>query len=156
MTSTNSEATISDREIVISRLLDAPRELVYEMFTKPEHVAQWWGPRGFTNTIHSMDVRPGGEWRFIMHGPDGTDYKNLIVFSEVTPPERLAYDHSDGEGGQAFQASATFDDQGGKTLVTLRMVFDSAETVRIMVEEVGAVEGGKQTLERLSEYVAAL
>src|SRR6266852_4602923 len=78
-----------DREIVITRLLDAPRELAFQAWTEPQHVAHWWGPNGFTNTIHEMDVRPGGVWRFIMHGPDGTDYKNEIVYVEVVKPERL-------------------------------------------------------------------
>ena len=78
----------ADREIVSARVFDAPRELVWKAWVDPKHVAQWWGPKGFTNTIHEMDVRPGGVWRFAMHGPDGTDYKNEIVFIEVVRPER--------------------------------------------------------------------
>ena len=69
------------REIITTRVLDAPRELVWKAWTDPKHVAEWWGPNGFTNTIHEMDVRPDGVWRFIMHGPDGVDYKNEIVFT---------------------------------------------------------------------------
>src|SRR2546430_11151240 len=84
------EATVtSDREILLTRVFDAPRELVFKVWTDPEHVGRWWGPRGFTNTIHEMDVRPGGVWRFTMHGPDGVDYLNRIVFIEVARPERL-------------------------------------------------------------------
>ncbi len=152
---TGNTAT-ADREIVVSRLLEAPRELVYEVWTKPEHVAQWWGPNGFTNTIHEMDVREGGTWRFIMHGPDGTDYNNRIVFTEVTPPDRLAYDHDDGEGNLAFKGEVTFVEDAGKTLITMRSVFASPEVLKLMVEQVGALEGANQTLDRLVAYVNGL
>src|SRR3954471_663109 len=81
----------SDREIVISRLFDAPRELVWAAWTDPQQVVQWWGPKGFTTTIHEMDVRPGGVMRHTMHGPDGTDYANKSVFKEVVKPERIVY-----------------------------------------------------------------
>src|SRR3990172_7075004 len=84
----------ADREIVTARVVDAPGERVWKVWTDREQVAQWWGPNGFTNTIHEMDVRPGGVWRFIMHGPDGVDYQNKIVFNEVVKAERLVYTHS--------------------------------------------------------------
>ena len=76
-------ADTSEREILLSRVFDAPRNLVWEAWTDPRQVAQWWGPNGFTTTIEVMDVRPGGHWRHVMHGPDGTDYPNDIVFLEV-------------------------------------------------------------------------
>src|SRR2546426_6169783 len=82
----------ADREIITTRVLDAPRELVWKAWTDPKHVAEWWGPNGFTNTIQEMDVRPDGVWRFIMHGPDGVDHKNEIIFIEVVELERLVYD----------------------------------------------------------------
>jgi uncharacterized protein YndB with AHSA1/START domain len=129
MSPTHAEATSSsDREIVIDRVFDAPRELVFEAWTDAERVVQWWGPRSFTTTIDEMDVRPGGVWRFLMHGPDGTDYKNRVTFAEVAKPERLVYTH--GPEGQSvvkeFHVTVTFDEEDGKTRVTLRMVFDSA------------------------------
>lgn len=104
----------SDREIVLTRVLDAPRELVFDAWTDRKHIAQWWGPRGFTTTIHEMDVRPGGVWRFMMHGPDGVDYPNRIVFREVVKPERLVYDHgSDDPADPAqFHVTVTFAKQG--------------------------------------------
>lgn len=152
-----TNTTITDREIAISRLLDAPRELVYRVWTQPEHIAQWWGPNGFTTTILHMDVRPGGEWKFIMHGPDGTDYNDLIVFTEVTPPERLTYEHSDWEDTMHFSSETVFEEQpDGKTLVTMRSVFKTPEILREMVEQVGAIEGGNQTLDRMVAYIAAL
>ena len=77
---TGMKQDTSNRELVMTRVLDAPRDLVYEAWTNPRHIAQWWGPKGFTNTIHEMEVKVGGVWRFIMHGPDGTDYPNKVVF----------------------------------------------------------------------------
>jgi uncharacterized protein YndB with AHSA1/START domain len=145
----------ADREIVLSRLLDAPRELVFAAWTDPEQVVQWWGPRGFTTTSHEMSVTPGGVWRFVMHGPDGRDYKNKIIFTEVVKPERLVYRHA-GEGEHEdvrFHVTVTFQAQGRKTLLTMRSLFATAQERDEVVTKYGAVEGGKQTLERLAEHV---
>src|SRR5580658_456105 len=89
----NRKNDTSDRELRIWRVLDAPVELVWEVWTNPEHIAQWWGPNGFTNTIELMEVKPEGEWKLVMHGPDGTDYKNRSVFREVVPLKRIVYEH---------------------------------------------------------------
>jgi uncharacterized protein YndB with AHSA1/START domain len=151
-------SSTADREIVTTRLFDAPRELVWRAWTEPAHVGQWWGPSGFTNTIIEMDVRPGGVWRFIMHGPEGVDYPNRIVFTEVTPPERLVYIHSDDADDDPFwfESSATFAEEDGKTRVTLVAVFASREERDQVVKEVGAVEGAQQTFNRLGEYLARM
>lgn len=146
-------SSTADREIATTRLLDAPRDLVFDAWTDPQHIAQWWGPNGFTTTIHSMDVRPGGEWIFIMHGPDGTDYKNHIVYREVVRPERLVYDHI---SGPLFQATILFDAEGDKTRIRMQMVFDTAELRNRVAEEYGAVEGMLQTLNHLEEHVTKL
>jgi len=145
----------SDREITVTRVFDAPRELVFEAWTDPEQVVQWWGPHGFTTTVHEMDVRPGGVWRFVMHGPDGTDYDNKVVFMEVEPSERLFYTHSGGEDSDspAFQVTVTFEEEGDKTRLTTRMVFASGKERDRMIEEVGALEGVNQTLDRLGAYL---
>jgi uncharacterized protein YndB with AHSA1/START domain len=147
-----------NKEIVISRVFDAPRELVWEVWTNPNHVVNWWGPNGFTTTIHEMDVRPGGKWHHTMHGPDGTDYPNKSVFKEVVKPERLVFSHGGGkEGGKGahFEASWTFETvAGGKTKVTARMVFPTAADRDHVVKEYKAIEGGQQTLGRLAEYLA--
>jgi uncharacterized protein YndB with AHSA1/START domain len=88
----------SDPRVMIgTREFDAPRDLVYAVFTDPKHLAQWWGPNGFTTTTLSFDMRPGGVWRFVMHGPDGRDYQNRITYEEVVPPQRLVYRHGGGE-----------------------------------------------------------
>jgi len=153
----------ADREVVLTRLVDAPRERVWEAFTKPEHLEQWWGPNGFSITTKEIDVREGGTWRFVMHGPDGTDYPNHIVFTELKEPERMSHDHGGDDGpserlGRAgkvhFQATITFDEQDGKTLITMKSVFPTAEALAYVVKEHGAIEGGKQTLGRLAEYLA--
>jgi uncharacterized protein YndB with AHSA1/START domain len=147
----------TDREIVISCLIDAPRERVFEAWTDPEQVVQWWGPRGFTTTTHKMEVKPGGVWRFIMHGPDGRDYQNRITYLEVLPPERLVYSH--GGGGEdlepiSFETTVTFVAEGNRTMVTLRSVFPTREQRDRVVKEHGAVEGGEQHLARLDEHLA--
>src|SRR5579884_4127269 len=85
------------RIIVGMREFDAPRALVFSAWTDPKHLAQWWGPNGFTTTTSSFDMRPGGVWRFVMHGPDGRDYQNRITFEEIVPPERLVYRHGGGD-----------------------------------------------------------
>ena len=112
-----------DREIIACHVIDAPRERVFEQWTDPILVASWWGPRGFTTTIDHMDPRPGGTWRFVMHGPDGRDYKNTIVYDEIAKPERIVYDHV---SGPTFRMVAAFADQGGQTALTIRMIFESA------------------------------
>jgi uncharacterized protein YndB with AHSA1/START domain len=149
----------SEREIVISRVFDAPRELVWKAWTDPKHVVNWWGPRGFTTTIHEMDVRPGGTWRHTMHGPDGSDYPNESTFIEIVEPERIVYQHGgrkEGGSSVSFQSTWTFEKQGEKTKLTLRHVFDSAEERDRVANEFGAIEGGKQTLARLEEHLAKM
>jgi len=146
----------TDREIVISRLIDAPRELVFDAWTDPEQVVQWWGPRGFTTTTHKMEVKPGGVWRFVMHGPDGRDYQSKITYLEIVPPERLVYTHG-GEAGLEpvqFHHTVTFTPRGNKTEVTMRAVFPTREERDRVVKEFGAIEGGEQHLERLDEHLA--
>lgn len=148
--------TDAARSIVTTRLFDAPRELVFDVFTNPEHISRWWGPRGFTTTTREHDLRPGGMWRFVMHGPDGTDYENKIVYREVVKPERLVYAHA-GEGDHddiRFDVVVTFEAQGGKTLLTMSSVFETAAMRNRVVEEHGAIEGAQETLERLGEQIA--
>jgi len=149
--------TTTDREIVITRILNAPRERVWEAWTDPKHVMNWWGPNGFTTTIEKMDVRPGGVWKHVMHGPDGTDYPNSSVFKEVVKPERIVYFHGGGKPGGPganFVATWTFEDLGDKTRVIMRGVFDTAADRDKVVKEYNAIEGGNQTLGRFADYLA--
>ncbi len=146
----------SDREIVITRVFDAPREMVFDAWTDPQHIHCWWGPRGFTTTVHEMDVRPGGIWLLTMNGPDGTDYKNRIVFLEVVKPERLVYRHEPQHEAEpvTHETTVTFAVQGDKTHVTLRMLFETPARREHVVTRHNAIEGGNQTLARLAEHLA--
>ena len=143
----------SDRELIITRLLNAPRELVWDVFTKPEHIKNWWGPNGFTNTIDKMDVKPGGEWEFIMHGPDGTDYKNKSIYKEIIRPERIVFEHV---SGPKFIATITFTAEGNKTHLKWHMLFESAEQFQQVVKTFKADEGLKQNIVKLEEYLAGV
>lgn len=158
MSTKKPEPDRSDREIVIARTFDAPRGLVWQAWTDPEKVARWWGPRGFTTTIEVMDVRPAGAWRHTMRGPDGTQFPNHCVFEEVVEFERIVFSNggSRENGPQInFVSTWTFEAvEAGKTRVTIRMVFPTAAERNRVVKEFGAIEGGKQTLERLAEQLA--
>lgn len=142
------------RAIVTTRVFDAPRELVWSAWTDPNHLAQWWGPNGFTTTTSAYDLRPGGTWRFVMHGPDGRDYQNLVTFDEIVKPERLVYRHGDDVEPVQFHTTVTFEDLGGKTRLTLRAQFPTADARDRVVREFGAAEGAVQTLSRLADYLA--
>jgi uncharacterized protein YndB with AHSA1/START domain len=147
------------RVIVGSRVLDAPRDLVWRVWTDPTHLAQWWGPNGFRTTTSAYDLRPGGVWRFVMHGPDGRDYQNTITYFEIVRPERLVYSHGGGDEDLepvSFHTTVTFVPKDKKTLVTLRAIFPTAAERERVIREHGALEGGKQTLERLDEHLASL
>jgi uncharacterized protein YndB with AHSA1/START domain len=148
---TNAATDTADREIVITRVFDAPRDLVFEAFIDPVHIGSWWGPRGFTTTTHHMDVRPGGVWRHTMHGPDGVDYPGENVYVEIAKPERLVYDRIDEP---RFRTTIAFADENGKTRLTLRMVFPTGAERDATVKKHGALEGGKQMLERLEVRLA--
>src|SRR5437763_13067861 len=100
-----AEPATSDREIVISRVIDAPRELVFEAFTEVRHLSRWWGPEGFTTTTRSFEFRVCGEWDFVLHGPDGTDYQEWITWREIVPPERIARLHGEFRGDAKDSAS---------------------------------------------------
>jgi uncharacterized protein YndB with AHSA1/START domain len=147
--------TDDPREIVVSRVYDAPRELVFQAWTDRDRIGRWWGPNGFTTTTHEMDVRPGGVWRFMMHGPDGTDYPNRVRYSEVSPPERLVYVHDSDvdDDPREFHTTVTFEERGGKTSLTMRTRFASAEMRDYVVREIGAIDGANQTLGRLAGYL---
>ena len=141
----------SDREIITTRVLAWPRERVFRAWTEPEHLARWWGPKGFTNTFPEFDPRPGGRWQFVMHGPNGADYPNHSVFVEIVKPERIVFDHL---SGPAFQVTATFAEEAGKTRLTFRMLFETAvECDKVKGFAVGANE---ENLDRLEAELARM
>ena len=147
------------RSIVGSRVFDAPRALVFSVWTDPKHLAQWWGPNGFTTTTHAYDFRPGGVWRFVMHGPDGRHYQNRITFDEIVPPERIVYRHGGGDDVEPvqFTQTVTFEDlNNGKTLLTWHGKFPSAEERAHVIKHYGADKGLVQTMARLADYLATM
>jgi uncharacterized protein YndB with AHSA1/START domain len=144
-----------DRELTLEHTYDAPRALVWEAWTDPKHIDKWWGPNGFRNETKSMDLRAGGYWRFVMHGPDGKDWINWVRFEEISRPERLVYAHG-GEGDEPhFHVTVTFTEEGRKTRVSMHSVFPSAAALQ-EVMKLGAVEGGKQTLAHLADYLPSM
>jgi uncharacterized protein YndB with AHSA1/START domain len=140
----------SNRELFITRLLNAPRELVWKVWTNPEHIAKWWGPEGFTNTISKMEIKPGGEWDLVMHGPDGTDYKNKSIYREVIKPEKIVIEHI---SAPKFKMTITFTEQGDKTLLEWRNTFESAEELKKVIEVFKADVGMKQNVDKLEKYL---
>ncbi len=141
---------VSERGLTITKLLNAPVELVWEVWTKPEHIKNWWGPDGFYNTIFEMDVRPGGTWEFVMHGPDGTNYKNKSVFREITRHKKIVYEHV---SAPKFIATVEFEEQEKKTLLTWNMLFETTEEFIRTVKTFKADEGLKQNIIKLGSYL---
>ena len=145
-----------DNVITHTRLLNAPRELVWEVWTDPVHLKEWWGPNDFTITTRSMQVAPGQRWVFIMHGM-GQDWDNAIEYLEVTKPTRLVYRHGGAEDEDYnFTVAVTFEEVDDKTLLTMQSTFKSKAIIEELNRKVNAIEGGKQTLGRLTEYVENL
>ena len=150
---------VGDRETAITRGFDAPRDLVFGAWIDPKAIGQWWGPRGFTTTTYSMEVRPGGLWKYTMHAPDGTNYPNEVRYEEVEIPERIIYSLSGGEEGDEthnHHVIVEFRDKGAKTEVSMRLIFPSVEERSHVVDVYGAVQGLNDTTDRLGEYLAAL
>lgn len=144
-----------DREIRLTREFDAPRQLVFEAWTEPEKIGQWWGPDGFSTTTKKMNFEIGGEWIFTMHGPDGTDYPNHIIYTGIVKPKQLKYDHYGDQNKDVephFKVTVNFKESNETTTITMRMVFSSPDAKAEAIE-FGAVEGGKQTLGRLDKYL---
>jgi uncharacterized protein YndB with AHSA1/START domain len=137
-------------EMVITRILNAPRELVFKVWTEAEHIKHWWGPNGFTNTISKMEFRPGGMWEFVMHGPDGTDYPNVNEFVEIVRPEKIVLKHGHEP---VFTMTITFEEVGNQTRLTISNRFESREVFDNAIEKYGAAVGLKQNVDRLEDYV---
>lgn len=146
-----AEVSVVGKEIIGIKTFEAPRELVWSAWTDPKQVAIWWGPNGFTNTIHEMSVTPGGIWRFTMHGPDGVDYPNRVEFIEVVKPEKLVYDHGDDSNPKQFHVIVRFEEEGSKTKLTMRTIFSSEEDIKKVADY--ALDGLKETLGRLREFL---
>ena len=152
-----TQSATADREIVIARVINAPPELVFEAFTEVRHLSRWWGPDGFTTATRAFEFRVGGEWEFVMHGPDGTDYQEWILWTEIAPPERIALLHGESRGDpNAFESVLTFARDGAATRVEMHSVFPTRELRDEVVEKYHAIEGGEQTLSKLDAYVTEM
>ncbi|RNB77318.1 SRPBCC family protein [Brevibacillus panacihumi] len=148
----NNAAQVGEREIVITRVFEAPRDLVFDAWTKEEHLSKWWGPQGFTTTIQKFEMKPGGTWQFIMHSPDGVDFPNTNIFVEVVKPERIVIKH---DVFPHFLATTVFEDLNGMTKLTYRTVFEETDAVFDKVKTY-AVPGAEQTMDRLEEHLASM
>jgi len=152
-----AEPATVDREIVISRVIDAPRELVFEAFTEVRHLSRWWGPEGFTTTTRAFEFRVGGVWDFVMHGPDRTDYQEWITWTEIDQPVRIALLHGESLGDpNAFESVLTFEPDGAATRIEMRTVFPTEELRDEAVEKYHAIQGAQQTLSNLAAYVTEI
>ncbi|MBC7947435.1 MAG: SRPBCC domain-containing protein [Chitinophagaceae bacterium] len=140
----------TNRELQIRKILSAPIEMVWETWTNTEHIAHWWGPSGFTNTIHEMDVSAGGEWRLTMHGPDGKRYPNKSLFLEVVPFKKIVFQHFNPN----YVATILFEPQERGTLLEWTMLFETQELFDSVVKVFKAGEGLKQNVEKLENYLS--
>lgn len=147
-----NQSNTADRELRLSRLLKAPVELVWEVWTNPGHIKNWWGPNGFTNTISKMDLKAGGEWDLVMHGPDSTNYKNKSIFKEVVALKKIVYEHI---SGPKFTATVEFKSLGNETQLDWHMLFESKEEFIQTVKTFKADEGLRQNVDKLNHYLEA-
>ncbi len=148
--------TTTDREIYVSRLIDAPRERVWQAFTDPQQIGKWWGPFGFTTDAKDRQFKVGGTWKHTMIGPDGTPYPNLGKFLEIVELEKIVYTNGGGKKGAPgtqHTNTITFTAKGNKTEVAFRLVFDDPDEKDLTEKTYGATQGGNQTLLRLDEYL---
>jgi uncharacterized protein YndB with AHSA1/START domain len=157
MTGMADTKTTAERELVITRVFDAPRRRVFKMWTDPKHVAQWWGPNGFTNPVCEIDPRPGGAIRIVMRAPDGAEHPMIGMFREIVEPERLVFTNIavDEDGNHLLEGltTVTFAEHGGKTRLTLQ-----TRAVGLVARAVSMIEGMEagwtQSIDRLAAHVA--
>jgi uncharacterized protein YndB with AHSA1/START domain len=146
------DGDLSDREIVSTRTFDAPRERIFAAFSDPSRLARWWGPNGFTNTVHEFDMQPGGAWRFTMRGPDGAEYPSESVFVEIAKPARIVFRHV--SAGHPYQMTISLEERGDATTVTWRMLHATAsECARV---KPFVVDANEQNFDRLAAELARM
>lgn len=136
----------------ITRLLPAPVELIWQAWTSPEHIANWWGPEGFTNTVHTMEVKDGGEWRLTMHGPDGKRYPNKSTFEEIIPEQKIVFRHFNPD----YLATILFEAKGEQTLLNWTMAFETEELFETVVKVLKADKGLEENVAKLEKYLTTM
>jgi uncharacterized protein YndB with AHSA1/START domain len=144
--------TAESRELRMTRTFKAPVDLVWEVWTQPEHIINWWGPKGFTSTIHQMDFMEGGEWRLTMHGPDGTNFPNRSIFKEIVPLKKIVFEHFNPH----FITTVLFESKGEETIINWSLQFDTTEMSDTIIKAHKADEGQKQNIEKLESYLSRL
>jgi uncharacterized protein YndB with AHSA1/START domain len=152
-TGTLQVTTPTDREIVLTRVFDAPRRLVFDAFSKPELLKRWFGPRGWSLTVCEVDLRVGGSWRFVLRGPDGKEMGMRGVYREVVPPERSVHTESFDDYPGESVVTAVFTEQAGKTLLTATVLYSSKE-IRDAVVQSGMEHGAAESYDKLAELLA--
>lgn|SRR5690606_22589055 len=141
-----------NRELRDVKLLNSPIDLVWEVWTNPEHIVNWWGPKGFTNTIHKMDFKEGGEWKFTMHSENGKDFANRSIFKEIIPHKKIVFEHFNPH----FMTTIIFESRDTGTIIDWSLLFDTAEMREIIVKTHKADEGQKENFEKLESYLSSL
>ena len=158
---TSPDTTAAQTEgLVITRIIDAPVELVWQAWTEPARIHLWWGPTGFTTTTTSFDFRVGGEWHVVLRAPDGAEYPARYTFIEIVPIERIVYRNSISQGvawsgnpPPLYTATVTFEEKGGRTLLTIRALFENADQMQDSIRR-GFATGTNQSLDKLERQLA--
>lgn len=143
-----------NRQMRITGTFKAPVELMWEVWIDPEHIVNWWGPEGFTATIHKMEFKEGGEWNLTLHGPDGTNYPNKSIFKEITRFEKIVFEHFNPHFITTVLFAPSAD--GEETQIDWTLLFDTAEMRETIIKVHKADEGQKQNMERLEKYLSKL
>ncbi len=155
-----NDASVAARTLVMERIFDAPRELVFKAYTDPKHLEQWFGPRGWTTTVYALDLRPDGIWHYCMRSADGEESWGKGIYREIVPPERIAYldifsdkDGNSVEGMPQMEIVVEFHEQDGKTKLISRTVFATPDELKAVID-MGVEEGAAETFDRLEEFLA--
>src|SRR6266849_4624648 len=141
--------TVGEQEITIERVFNAPLDLVWSVWSDPEHLKNWWGPFGFTNTFEEFEFHTGGNWRFVMHGSNGVAFPNHNLFVEIQRPNLLVIDHLENP---RFRMTVTFEELGEQTRILFRQAFESVEAFEAVKPY--AIPGGQQTFDKLADYLS--
>ncbi|PJZ52511.1 SRPBCC family protein [Leptospira adleri] len=159
MLKNSAETIIENNKVIYKRYFEVPVDLLFEVWSVEEHLSEWWGPDGFTLTTKSLDFSKGGIWEFVMHGPDGHDYKNKIQFTDIKKSEYIFYKHlGDGEGAKDvdFESKIIFESAGEGSNLTMEQIFPSKDELERVNQKYGAIEGGKQHIGNLAKYLEKL
>lgn len=141
-----------NRQIHLKKTFNIPISLMWEIWTTPDHIANWWGPKGFSSTIHEMDVKPGGDWKLTLQGPSGQNFANRSIFKEIVPYQKIVFEHFNPH----FITIVLFEAKGDKTIVDWTLLFDTVEMYEIVVNVHKADKGQQENIEKLEDYLAKL